>query len=169
MTPSRRGVVDPPRTTTLRLRQRQPFERFWVPGFLDYQYLSLLASLVRPLPPPPPPPRGLARIPLAPPFCLFRCLFSVAFPFSLLGVRTTRCIFFFYREPSMGESPCDRWRRWRRERYVALRVRRVPLSINLVKFARYRRSLMNFRWDLLVKFDSPVLQLSSIDDRLLWW
>ena len=22
----------------------QPFERFWVPGFLDYQYLSLLAS-----------------------------------------------------------------------------------------------------------------------------
>lgn len=23
----------------------QPFERFWVPGFLDYQYLSLLARL----------------------------------------------------------------------------------------------------------------------------
>lgn len=111
--PYHRRVVDPPRTTTLRLRQRQPFERFWVPGFLDYQYLSLLTSLVLfpclldyryfPLLSPP-----LTTIIRSPPFPL-------ASPFILLSifscvVRAPRAstFFFLYRRLSMNDTVLTR-------------------------------------------------------------
>lgn len=86
----------------------QPFERFWVPGFLDYQYLSLLARLFPsnssctptffPLPPPftlPRPTVGTNRHHLL--------SFSFLFSFHCCDVLlyTKERIFFVYQPVSM--------------------------------------------------------------------